>query len=64
MQKPRDSLTAVFDDHDMCDDPDSELHLDFPVLPPQQSSFDDPGNLRTIKVKWYEDFFEKVFAEA
>ncbi len=31
-------MTATFDDHDMCDDMDPELHLDFPVLPPQQST--------------------------
>jgi len=45
MQKPRDSMTAAFDDHGTCDDLDTELHIDFPVLPPQQSAFDGPPNL-------------------
>jgi hypothetical protein len=30
-------MTAVFDDHDTSDDMDTEIQLDFPVLPPQQS---------------------------
>ena len=30
-------MTAVFDDHDISDDMDTGLQLDFPVLPPQQS---------------------------
>jgi hypothetical protein len=40
MQKPRDSMTVVFNDHGMCDDMDTELHLDFPVLSYQQSTFE------------------------
>jgi hypothetical protein len=51
MQKPRDSMTAVFDDHCTCDDLDTELHLDFPVLPPQQSTFDGPQNFQNMKEK-------------
>jgi hypothetical protein len=51
MQKPRDSLTTVFDDHGTCDDLDTELHLDFPVLPPQQSAFDGPQNFQNMKEK-------------
>jgi hypothetical protein len=51
MQKPRNSMTAAFDDHDMCDDMDPELHLDFPVLPPQQSAFDGPHNFENMKEK-------------
>jgi hypothetical protein len=42
MQKPRDSMTAAFDDNGTREDLDTELHLDFPVLPPQQSAFDGP----------------------
>jgi hypothetical protein len=49
MQKPRDSVTAAFDDHGTCDDLDTELHIDFPVLPPQQSAFDGPPNLEEIE---------------
>jgi hypothetical protein len=49
MQKPRDSVTAAFDDHGTCDDLDTELHIDFPVLPPQQSAFDGPPNLEKIE---------------
>jgi hypothetical protein len=51
MQKPRDSITATFDDHGTCDDLDTELHLDFPVLPPQQSAFDGPQNFQNMKEK-------------
>ncbi len=39
----------MFDDHDTCDDLDTELHIDFPVLPPQQSAFDGPPNLENIE---------------
>ena len=51
MQKPRDSVTAAFDDHGTCDDLDTELHLDFPVLPPQQPAFDGPQNFQNMKEK-------------
>jgi hypothetical protein len=51
MQKPRDSITATFDDHGTGDDLDPELQLDFPVLPPQQSAFDGPLNFGNIKEK-------------
>ena len=37
MQKPWDSMTAVLDDHGMSDDMGTEIQLDVPVLPPQQS---------------------------
>jgi hypothetical protein len=42
-------MTAAFDDHGTCDDLDTELHIDFPVLPPQQSAFDGPPNLEKIE---------------
>ncbi len=44
-------MTATFDDHDTCDDLDTELHIDFPVLPPQQSAFDGPQNFQNMKEK-------------
>jgi hypothetical protein len=37
MHKPRDSMTAAFDDHGKSDDMDTEIQLDFPVLTPQRS---------------------------
>jgi hypothetical protein len=37
LQKPRDSMTAAFDDNGTSDDMDIALQLDFPVFPPQQS---------------------------
>ncbi len=50
MQKPRDAMTAVFDDHGTSDDMDTELHLDYPVLPPQQS-LDDHDFVPLITVQ-------------
>ena len=50
MQKPRDAMTAVFDDHGTSDDMDTELHLDYPVLPPQQS-LDDHNFVPLITVQ-------------
>ena len=41
MQKPRESMTAAFDDNGTSDDMNLDLHLDFPVLPPQQSLDDE-----------------------
>jgi hypothetical protein len=55
MQKSRNSMTDTFDDHDMCDDMDIELHLDFPVLPPQQSTFDGSQNFENMKEKSKKD---------
>jgi hypothetical protein len=43
-------MTAVFDDHDTSDDMDTELHLDYPVLPPQQS-LDDHNFVPLITVQ-------------
>ena len=51
MQKPRDSMTVVFDDHDISDDMDTGLQLDFPVLPPQQSVFDGLETFEKTKEK-------------
>jgi hypothetical protein len=51
MQKSRDSMTAVFDDHDISDDMDTELQLDFPVLAPQQSVFDNLDNFQDSQEK-------------
>jgi hypothetical protein len=50
MQKPRDAMTAVFDDHGTSDDMDTELYLDYPVLPPQQS-LDDHNFVPLITVQ-------------
>ena len=44
-------MTAAFDDNGTCDDLDTELNLDFPFLPPQQSAFDGPPNFENIKEK-------------
>ena len=48
-------MTGTFDDHGMCDDMDTELHLDFPVLPPQQSTFDGSQNFENMKEKSKKD---------
>ncbi len=51
MQKPRDSMTSLFDDHGISDDMDTELQLDFAVLPSQQSVFDNLDNFEDSKEK-------------
>jgi hypothetical protein len=51
IQKPRDSMTVTLYDRGTCDNLDNELHLDFPVLPPQQSPFDGPQNFQNMKEK-------------
>jgi hypothetical protein len=44
-------MTTVFDDYFISDDMDTELQLDFPVLPPQQSVFDNLDNFEDRKEK-------------
>jgi hypothetical protein len=44
-------MTAVFDDHAISDDTDTELQFDFPVLPPQQSVFDNLDNFQDRQEK-------------
>jgi hypothetical protein len=51
MQKPQDSMTAVFDDHYISVYMNTELQLDFPVLPPQQSIFDNLDNFQDRQEK-------------
>ena len=64
MQKPRDSMTAAFDDNGTCDDLDTELHLDFPVLPPQQSAFDGPQNLNEKRKKAIDAAIQQLQKQA
>jgi hypothetical protein len=51
MQKTRDSMTSLFDDHGISDDMDTELQLEFPVLPPKRSVFDNLDNFEDSKEK-------------
>ena len=44
-------MTSLFDDHGISNDMDTDLQLDFPVLPSQQSVFDNLDNFEDSKEK-------------